>query len=130
MVYETIRSGSDLNMENETGNLTRLFVWRIPKTNHEALMQLGRPAMELFKNVGVNQEIFQLKVSSDLHERDKMAEQMGFTNIAKTIAAKEDEVCWSYNSTEIRSTLMILEQRCKKMKMQVNLVNSLWIYLP
>ena len=81
-------------MENETGNLIRLFVWRIPKTNHEALMQLGRPAKELFKNVGVNQEIFQLKVGSDLHEQDKMAEQMGFTNIAKTMAAKEDEEVW------------------------------------
>jgi uncharacterized protein YbaA (DUF1428 family) len=81
-------------MENETGNLIRLFVWRIPKTNHDALIQLGRPAKELFKNVGVNPEIFQLKVGSDLHEQDKMAEQMGFTNIAKTIAAKEDEEVW------------------------------------
>jgi uncharacterized protein YbaA (DUF1428 family) len=81
-------------MENEIGNIIRLFVWRIPKMNHEALMQLAKPVRELFKNVGVNQEIFQLKVGPDLHEQDKMAEQMGFTNIAKTIAAKEDEEVW------------------------------------
>jgi uncharacterized protein YbaA (DUF1428 family) len=81
-------------MENEIGNIIRLFVWLIPKTNHEALMQLAKPVRELFKNVGVNQEIFQLKVGPDLHEQDKMAEQMGFTNIAKTIAAKEDEEVW------------------------------------
>lgn len=81
-------------MENEIGNIIRLFVWRIPKTNNEALMQLAKPVRELFKNVGVNQEIFQLKVGPDLHEQDKMAEQMGFTNIAKTIAAKEDEEVW------------------------------------
>ena len=81
-------------MDNEIGNIVRLFVWRIPKNNHAALMQLGRPAKELFKNVGVNQEIFQLKAGSDLHEQDKMSEQMGFTNIAKTIAAKEDEEVW------------------------------------
>ena len=81
-------------MENETGNLIRLFIWRIPKTNHEALMQLAKPVRELFKNVGVNQEIFQLKAGSDLREQDKMAEQMGFTNIAKTIAAKDDEEVW------------------------------------
>jgi uncharacterized protein YbaA (DUF1428 family) len=81
-------------MENEIGNIIRLFVWRIPKTNHEALMQLAKPVRELFKNVGVNQEIFQLKVGPDLHEQDKMAEQMGFTNIAKTISAKEDEEVW------------------------------------
>ena len=81
-------------MEDETGNLIRLFIWRIPKTNHEALMQLAKPVRELFKNVGVNQEIFQLKGGSDLREQDKMAEQMGFTNIAKTMAAKEDEEVW------------------------------------
>ena len=57
-------------------------------------MQLAKPVRELFKNVGVNQEIFQLKEGSDLREQDKMAEQMGFTNIAKTIAAKEDEEVW------------------------------------
>lgn len=81
-------------MENEIGNIIRLFVWLIPKTNHEALMQLAKPVRELFKNIGVNQEIFQLKVGPDLHEQDKMAEQMGFTNIAKTISAKEDEEVW------------------------------------
>jgi uncharacterized protein YbaA (DUF1428 family) len=81
-------------MEDETGNLIRLFIWRIPKTNHEALMQLAKPVRELFKNVGVNQEIFQLKEGSDLREQDKMAEQMGFTNIAKTMAAKGDEEVW------------------------------------
>jgi uncharacterized protein YbaA (DUF1428 family) len=79
-------------MEDETGNLIRLFIWRIPKTNHKALMQLEKPIREFFKNAGVNQEIFQLKVGSD--EQDKMAEQMGMTNIAKTIAAKQDEEVW------------------------------------
>ena len=51
-------------------------------------MQLAKPVRELFKNVGVNQEIFQLKEGSDLREQDKMAGQMGFTNIAKTIACQ------------------------------------------
>lgn len=83
-----------MNVENEIGNIIRFSVWRIPNTNHEALMQLEKPIREFFKNAGVNQEIFQLKVGPDLHEQDKMAEQMGFTNIAKTIAAKEDEEVW------------------------------------
>jgi hypothetical protein len=81
-----------LNIENEIGNIIRFSVWRIPKTNHEVLMQLEKPIREFFKNAGVNQEIFQLKVGSD--EQDKMAEQMGMTNIAKTIAAKQDEEVW------------------------------------
>ena len=79
-------------MENQIGNIIRLSVWRIPKTNHEALMHLEKPIREFFKNAGVNQEIFQLKVGSD--EQDKMTEQMGMTNIAKTIAAKQDEEVW------------------------------------
>ena len=55
-------------------------------------MHLEKPIREFFKNAGVNQEIFQLKVGSD--EQDKMAEQMGMTNIAKTIAAEQDEEVW------------------------------------
>ena len=81
-----------MNIENEIGNIIRFSVWRIPKTNHEELMQLEKPIREFFKNAGINQEIFQLKVGSD--EQDKMAEQMGMTNIAKTIAAKQDEEVW------------------------------------
>jgi len=81
-----------MNIENELGNIIRLSVWRIPKTNHEALMQLEKPIREFFKNADVNQEIFQLKTESD--EQHKMAEQMGMTNIAKTIAAKQDEEVW------------------------------------
>ena len=81
-----------MNIENEIGNIIRFSVWRIPKTNHEELMQLEKPIREFFKNAGVIQEIFHLKVGSD--EQDKMAEQMGMTNIAKTIAAKQDEEVW------------------------------------
>src|SRR6478672_3899839 len=81
-----------MNIENELGNIIRLSVWRIPKTNHEALMQLEKPIREFFKNADVNQEIFQLKTESD--EQHKMAEKMGMTNIAKTIAAKQDEEVW------------------------------------
>ena len=81
-----------MNIENELGNIIRLSVWRIPKTNHEKLMQLEKLIGEFFKNAGVDQEIFQLKTESD--EQHKMAEQMGMTNIAKTIAAKQDEEVW------------------------------------
>lgn len=81
-------------MENEIGNLIRLFVWRTPIKNHDVMMQLGKPAKELFKNIGVRQEIFQLKTNSDLHEQNEMAEKMGFTNIAKTVSASEEEEVW------------------------------------
>ena len=75
-------------MENEIGNHIRLFVWRIPKKNH-TMMQLNKPAKDLFRKVGVRQEIFQLN-----NTKDKEAENMGFTNEAKTVSTREDEEVW------------------------------------
>jgi uncharacterized protein YbaA (DUF1428 family) len=81
-------------MDNEMGSLIRLFVWRTPKTNHDAMIELGKPAKELFKNIGVRQEIYQLEGNSNLSEQNEMAEKMGFTNIAKTVSANKDEEVW------------------------------------
>jgi uncharacterized protein YbaA (DUF1428 family) len=81
-------------MDKEMGSLIRLFVWRTPKRNHDAMIQLGKPAKKLFENIGVQQEIFQLKGNSNLGEQNEMAEKMGFTNIAKTVSASKDEEVW------------------------------------
>jgi uncharacterized protein YbaA (DUF1428 family) len=81
-------------MDNEIGNLIRLFVWRTPKKNHDAMIQLGKPAKELFGNIGVRQEIFQLEGNSKLSEQNEVAEKMGFTNIAKAVSANKDEEVW------------------------------------
>ena len=75
-------------MENEIGNLIRLFMWRIPKKNHDTMIQFNKPAKDLFSKVGVRVEIFQLS-----NTKDKEAE-MGFTNVAKTVTAREDEEVW------------------------------------
>ena len=76
-------------MENEIGNLIRLFMWRIPKKNHDTMVQFNKPFKDLFSKVGVRQEIFQLS-----NTKDKEAENMGFTNVAKTVTAREDEEVW------------------------------------
>jgi uncharacterized protein YbaA (DUF1428 family) len=81
-------------MNNEMGSLIRLFVWRTPNRNHDAMIELGKPANELFKNIGVRQEIFQLEGNSNLSEQNEMAEKMGFTNIATTVSANKDEEVW------------------------------------
>ncbi len=62
------------------GNQIQIFVWRMPKNNHDAMVKLGKEAVNLFRNFGVRQELFQLK---DI----KTYENMGFTNIAKTVSA-------------------------------------------
>ena len=69
--------------EEEIGNHVVLFIYRLPKKNHEALVQLGKQANEMFKKVGViRSEVFQLSNTQDM---------MGFTNISKTVSANNDE---------------------------------------
>jgi uncharacterized protein YbaA (DUF1428 family) len=78
-----------LIMENEIGNLVRLFIWRTTKKNHDTMMTLDKPAKDMFGKVGVRQEIYQLSNS-----KDPETEGMGFTNISKTVSAREDEEVW------------------------------------
>ena len=75
------------NKRNEKSNLVLLFIYRIPKKNHESLIQLNNRVIESFKKYGVQRfEVFQLEGTEDMME---------FTNIAKTIEAnKEDEEVW------------------------------------
>ena len=70
-----------------TANLVLLFIYRIPKKNHESLIQLNNRVIDTFKRYGVQRfEVFQL---------GSMEDMMEFTNIAKTISAnKEDEEVW------------------------------------
>jgi uncharacterized protein YbaA (DUF1428 family) len=69
--------------EEEIGNHVVLFIYRLPKKNHEALVKLGKQANEMFKKVGViRSEVFQLSNTQDM---------MGFINISKTVSANEDE---------------------------------------
>ena len=76
-------------MENEIGNLVRLFIWRTTKKNHDTMMILDKPAKDMFGKVEVRQEIYQLS-----NTKDPEAESMGFTNISKTVSARDDEEVW------------------------------------
>ena len=81
-----------MNQTNETGsemggngnrNLVLLFIYRTPKKNHQAIVELNNRVIGTFKEYGVQGfEMFQLGDTQDM---------MGFTNIAKTISATEDE---------------------------------------
>ena len=74
--------------KEEVGNQVVLFIYRIPKKNHDAIIQLGKQADELFKRQGaLRLEIFQLN-------NGKTYEDMGFVNIAKTVSAAPDEEVW------------------------------------
>ena len=50
-----------MEMEKEIGNQVQLFIWRIPKKNHEAMVELQKQFNDLLIRHGVlRMEIFQL----------------------------------------------------------------------
>ena len=68
---------------NGNRNLVLLFLYRAPKNNHQAIVQLNNRVIGTFKEYGVQGfEMFHLGNTQDM---------MGFTNIAKTISANWDE---------------------------------------
>ncbi|HXS60322.1 MAG TPA: DUF1428 family protein [Candidatus Sulfopaludibacter sp.] len=77
----------DNKRRDEITNLVLVFIYRIPKKNHDSLIQLNDRVIGAFKKYGVLKfEVFQLGSTNDM---------MGFTNIAKTISAEpKDEEVW------------------------------------
>lgn len=75
------------NGDSPLANLVLFFVYKIPKKNHESLIQLNKRVINAFKKYGVLKfEVFQLGDAKDM---------MGFINIAKTISANpDDEEVW------------------------------------
>jgi uncharacterized protein YbaA (DUF1428 family) len=71
---------------NGNRNLVLLFIYKAPKKNHQAIVELNNRVIGTFKEFGVQGfEMFQLGNTQDM---------MGFTNIAKTISANGEEEVW------------------------------------
>ncbi len=70
--------------ENE--GIVLLFIYRAPKKNHEAMVQLNSRVIDTFKEYGVQRfEVFQLGSTDDMME---------FVNISKTVSADQDDEVW------------------------------------
>ncbi|HEY9387658.1 MAG TPA: DUF1428 family protein [Nitrososphaeraceae archaeon] len=73
-------------MEQEIGSQVQLFVWRIPKKNHDAMVKLQKQFNDILVKHGVLRvEIFQL-TNNDTYD--------GCTNIFNTVSANQDEEIW------------------------------------
>lgn len=89
--------------EVETGTHVQLFVYRVPKKNHDTMTQLQSQLTGIFKKHGIlRSEFFQLS-NTDTFE--------GFTSIAKTVSAnQEDEEVWveleSYRDSKHRDEVV------------------------
>lgn len=73
-------------LEQEIGSQVQLFVWRIPKKNHDAMVILQKQFNNiLIKHGALRVEIFQL-TNTDTYD--------GCTNIFNTVSANQDEEIW------------------------------------
>ena len=73
-------------IEQGIGNEVDHFVYRVPKKNHDSIVQLSKEFGDIIRNYGVAHLIFQLNNTE--------APMEGITNIAKTISATQDEEVW------------------------------------
>ena len=72
----------------EVRSQVQVVVYRVPKKNHDAMVQICKQANDMFRKYGVlDYEIFQL-------DNTKSYEEMGLTNIYHTISAAQDEEVW------------------------------------
>lgn len=72
-------------MEKEIGSQIMIVVYRVPKKNHDAIMQICKQFNDIFrKHGGLRWEVFQLN-------NTKTYEDMGLTNIVNTVSANQDE---------------------------------------
>jgi uncharacterized protein YbaA (DUF1428 family) len=73
-------------MEKEVGNQVQLFIWRIAKKNHDAMVKLQKQFNDINIKYGVLRiEVFQL-TNTDTYD--------GCTNIFNTVSANQDEEIW------------------------------------
>jgi uncharacterized protein YbaA (DUF1428 family) len=73
------------NQKDSAGQVA-IFLYRAPKKNHDALVQINKHSHDFFKKHGVSKfEVF------NLNSRENMME---FVNLSKTISASDDEEVW------------------------------------
>jgi uncharacterized protein YbaA (DUF1428 family) len=73
-------------IEQGIGSEVAHFVYRVPKKNHDAMMQLNQQFADIMRKYGAPHLIFQLNNTE--------APMEGITNIAKTVSANQDEEVW------------------------------------
>ena len=79
-------SETEMEHKSEVGSIVQQFLYRLPKKNHEAMIQLEKQFADAFRrNGGLGYEVFQLNGTENMME---------WTNIAKTMLANLDEEIW------------------------------------
>jgi uncharacterized protein YbaA (DUF1428 family) len=73
-------------IEQRIGSEVDHFIYRVPKKNHDAIVQLSKEFGDIIRNYRVTHLVFQLNNTE--------APMEGITNIAKIISATQNEEVW------------------------------------
>src|SRR5215203_5960246 len=73
-------------IEQGIGSEVAHFIYRVPKKNHEAMMQLNKQFADIMRKYGAPHLIFQLNKNEAPHE--------GINKITKNFSANQDEEVW------------------------------------
>jgi uncharacterized protein YbaA (DUF1428 family) len=73
-------------IEQGIGSEVDHFVYRVPKKNHDAMVQLNKQFAEIMRKYGAPHLIFQLNNAE--------APMDGITKITKTVSANQDDEVW------------------------------------
>jgi uncharacterized protein YbaA (DUF1428 family) len=81
-------NATEMEAPKETGNLLQLFKWRLPKKDHDAIVQFDKQVYVLFRKHCIQPaEVFRLKDTES-------TEEIGFTDFADTVKASKNEELW------------------------------------
>jgi uncharacterized protein YbaA (DUF1428 family) len=72
--------------EGSIGSEVDHFIYRVPKKNHDAMVQINKQFADMITKYGATHLVFQLNNTKTPMD--------GMANIAKTIAAADDEEVW------------------------------------
>jgi uncharacterized protein YbaA (DUF1428 family) len=99
-----------LENEQEIGSHAQIFIYKIPKKNHDAIVQLNKQIKDTLPKHGpIRSEFFYLSSTETV---------MDFVNITETVSAKQDEEeVWveiqSYRDRNHRDEVMINMEKDK-----------------
>jgi uncharacterized protein YbaA (DUF1428 family) len=74
------------NGERSIGSEVDHFIYRVPKKNHDAMVQINKQFADMITKYGATHLVFQLNSTKTPMD--------GIANIAKTISAADDEEVW------------------------------------
>ena len=109
-----------LENQQEIGSHAQIFVYRIPKKNHDAIVQLNKQIKDILPKDGpLHSEFFYLSSTESI---------MNFLNITEIVSANQDEEVW----VEIQSARIAIRrwQAWKKIRTVNHFTNNIYLLSP